>query len=212
MLSKQVRASLWVSRASRTIVDMPTSVCCPHSPAARAIVGVGFVLGLALAPLGCSSSTPAATTAGTGAPGATDRGAATPGIPGDGTTIAPVAREILGQIEAPMAPGYTQYLLKVTIQPGATLPKHHHPGIEVARIVEGELTYKIDSGTADIGRNGSGTPTEQATGPTTVVLRAGDTVYENPTLEHDVVNSGKVPVVVSLAALIEDGQPIAIND
>jgi len=126
-------------------------------------------------------------------------------------TTAPVTREVLGQLAAPEAPGYDQYLMKVTIQANVKLPTHHHPGTQVSRIEEGELTYTLVSGSAKIGRNGSGAPTEEVKAPNVVVLRAGDTVYENESLVHFAENKGAHQVVVLMSAVLEAGEPVSIN-
>jgi quercetin dioxygenase-like cupin family protein len=116
----------------------------------------------------------------------------------------------LGQINAPQAPGYDEYLMRVTIQPGAKLASHRHPGTQIARIEQGELTYTIESGVAEVARNGASAPSEQVTSGD-VVLRPGDTVYENPELIHHAENRGGQPVIVHLGALLQTGQPVAIN-
>lgn len=155
---------------------------------------------LALVALACSntaSTTPATTTS----PPATTS-----------TSPATATREILGRFPAPEAPGYDQYLLRVTIPPGVELPAHHHPGMEVARIDQGALTYTILEGRAPIGRDGAEGPTEEVAAPAEVVLHAGDTVYEMSSMHHRAANRGGVPVVVLLASLIEVGQPITVND
>jgi quercetin dioxygenase-like cupin family protein len=146
-----------------------------------------------------------------------DAGSASSSAPTTGpAATAPAAatatREILGRIPAPEAPGYDQYLLRVTIPPGVALPAHHHPGLEVAHITQGELTYTIIEGTAPIGRAGAEGPTEEATAPAEVTLAAGDTVYEHEDMHHAAANRGDDAVVVLLASLIESGQPITVND
>src|SRR5690242_7208985 len=59
-----------------------------------------------------------------------------------------VTRAAFGQTEPANAPGQTLYLQQVTIAPGAKLPEHYHQGTQLARIMSGELTYDIVSGTA----------------------------------------------------------------
>jgi hypothetical protein len=128
-----------------------------------------------------------------------------------GGTIAPVTREVLGQSPSAEAPGHDQYLMRVTIQGGVKLPTHHHPGSQVSRIEEGELTYTLVSGSAEIARNGASAPTEEVKAPTVVILRAGDTVYENEMLVHHGENKGTNRVVVLMSAVLESGEPVSIN-
>ncbi len=121
-------------------------------------------------------------------------------------------RDILGRYPTPQSPGYEQILMRVTVPAGAELAAHTHPGFEIARIEQGELTYTILQGTAEVGRGGAEEPTEQVSAPTEVVLSPGDTVYEPSGMHHKAANRGDVPVVILLATLIEIGQPIAIAD
>lgn len=138
-------------------------------------------------------------------------GSATPSASVANPTASPVTREVLGSEPAPSAPGYTEYLMRVTIQPGAKLADHYHPGIQIARIESGTLTYDIVTGTVGVGRAGSPTQTEQVTATAQVTLNPGDTVYENEGLVHHAENAGKVPVVVLLAALFKSDQGVAVN-
>ncbi len=123
-----------------------------------------------------------------------------------------VVREILGRFPTPQSPGYEQILMEVTVPPGAELAAHTHPGFEIARIVQGDLTYTILEGIAEVGRGGAEQPTEQVSAPAEIVLSPGDTVYEPTGMHHMAANRGAVEVVILLASLIEIGQPIAIAD
>jgi hypothetical protein len=159
----------------------------------RARTGLALAA-LALATIGCTGTAQVNASGGT-----------------TGGTIAPVTRDVLGQAPAPEAPGFDQYLMKVTIQGGVKLPAHHHPGTQVSRIEEGELTYTLVSGSAKVARNGAGAPTEEVKAPDTVILRAGDTVYETESLVHYGENKGTARVVVLMSALLESGEPVSIN-
>jgi len=127
-------------------------------------------------------------------------------------TIAPTTKEVLGQYPSPNAPGYTQYLLRVTIQPGVKLATHHHPGTQVSRITAGELHYTLVSGSAKVGRKGAEQPTEDVQAPVEIILQAGDTVYEVESLVHYGENKGTVPVVVEMNALLKSDEPTTINE
>ena len=118
--------------------------------------------------------------------------------------------EILAQHEPPEAPGFTMYLYEVAIPPGATIAPHHHPGQQMARIRAGTLTYTVVDGTLEIARDGSSTPTETVTGPATVTLEAGDTVFEAETMVHQAANEGDVPVEIVLSSLFTTGDDLSI--
>lgn len=118
----------------------------------------------------------------------------------------PVVRERLGATNPGNAPGQELFLEQVTIAPGARLATHFHEGTQVAHVVSGELTYNIVRGSATVLRADG---EEQATGPTVVILKAGDGVVETPDVVHYGANDGDVPVVIVLAALLADGAPMA---
>ncbi|MBV8851499.1 MAG: cupin domain-containing protein [Methylobacteriaceae bacterium] len=65
---------------------------------------------------------------GTGAPPA-----ATPGV----------TRKVLSQVDGPV-PGYTTIIVEATIEPGVTVGRHTHPGIESGYVVEGTFELPIE--------------------------------------------------------------------
>lgn len=120
----------------------------------------------------------------------------------------PVVREILGQTEGPPgAPGRRLTLVRYTIAPGAELAPHVHPGIQMASILSGTLSYRVVSGIATVQRQvaASGIPAsvEELAGPADTTLRAGDTVLEEESMVHFGANRMSEPVVI-LATLITD--------
>ena len=72
--------------------------------------------------------------------------------------------------------------MRYTIAPAAKLSPHIHPGVQLARIESGTLTYTIVSGTAMVTRAGGAA--EPVVGPTTISLAAGDSVAENLDMVH----------------------------
>jgi len=123
------------------------------------------------------------------------------------TTSNGITRADLGQASPVNAPGQVLYLQRVTIAPRSKLTQHFHQGTQVARIVSGVLTYNIASGTATLTHlNGK---SRTLTGPTTVKLRPGDSLVETQGLVHHGSNAGRKPVVIELAALLEEGAPLA---
>lgn len=121
-----------------------------------------------------------------------------------------VVSEILAEYEPSEAPGYTQYLYRVEIPPGASIDPHHHPGQQLARVQEGTLTYTVVEGTLEVGRDGDDVPSETVEAGTTVELEAGDTVFEAESMVHQAENQGDVPVRILLTALFESGADLSI--
>jgi hypothetical protein len=128
----------------------------------------------------------------------------------------PVLREILAAMEDPPgAPGRRLTLVRYTIAPGAKLAPHIHPGVQMASIVAGTLTYRVVSGSATVQRavGGDGAPrvTEELEGPAETTLGPGDAVIENGDMVHFGANETGDPVVI-LATLITDAsQNLAVT-
>ena len=129
--------------------------------------------------------------------------------PGPATTVAPVVRDLLAvNVDPPGAPGRTLSLVRYTIAPGAQLPSHVHPGVQIAAIQEGTLSYTIISGTATIKRS-SGV-TESMTGPGKTALSPGDAVTETGDMVHFGANATSAPVVILASLLTESGRDLAV--
>jgi quercetin dioxygenase-like cupin family protein len=127
------------------------------------------------------------------------------------TTAAPVPvlRDVLdNDMSPPGAPGRTLSLVRYTIAPGAKLAPHVHPGVQIASIESGTLTYTVISGTALVRRAGASTDTPTA-GPTTIQLRRGDAVTEVGNMVHFGDNKTKDPVIILATLLTEHGHPLA---
>ncbi|RPI51770.1 MAG: cupin domain-containing protein [Acidobacteria bacterium] len=150
------------------------------------------------------------------APGCTD-GVHGPTEPTEttATSAEPVIREILAQMDSPPgAPGRRLTLVRYTIAPAAQLAPHIHPGVQVASIVSGTLTYEIVSGTATIhraiGANGVPARTEALTGPARTTLGLGDAVIEEGQMVHFGSNRTTEPVVIS-ATVITEGSDLSVS-
>ena len=124
------------------------------------------------------------------------------------TASAGIIRDNLGGPLPGTAPGQRLSLWHYTIPAGSRLSPHRHPGWQVARVVAGTLSYTIIAGEATVLR-GSGA-TEIHTIGETITLASGDTIIENPDLQHFGANEGTVPVEIYASSLFEDGQPPAI--
>jgi quercetin dioxygenase-like cupin family protein len=123
-------------------------------------------------------------------------------VQGNGITRTP-----LGEASPANAPGQTMYLQQVTIAPHAKLPEHFHQGTQVAHVISGVLTYNIVSGSVAVSRAGG--RTEVVSGPDTVLLQSGDALVETRSLVHFGANDTDEPVVIELAALLQQGAPLA---
>ncbi len=124
-----------------------------------------------------------------------------------------VVREVLGQGLPAAAPGQALALVRYTIPPATTLPPHVHPGVQVAHIVSGRLTYTVLTGEAPVtwsagGRQPGRTETIAAGGVTE--LGPGDAVVEYPGVAHFGRNDGTEPVVILASTLLAADQPAAI--
>jgi quercetin dioxygenase-like cupin family protein len=124
-----------------------------------------------------------------------------------GAEVTEVTRTELAEAAPEGAPGQVLYLQEVTIPPGEQLAEHFHQGTQLATVRSGTLTYNLVRGTVDITRAGG--EQEEATGPSTVELEAGDSIVERETVVHFGANDGDEPVVITLAALLESGAPMA---
>jgi len=119
----------------------------------------------------------------------------------------PIRRIVYGTAQPQNAPGQAMNLQQVEIDPGAKLAEHFHAGTQIATIKEGVLTYEVVSGSVErVLKNGS---TETVTAPSTLKLRVGDTIVENEGLVHYGANHGKKTVIIEVAALLHDGEPLA---
>lgn len=122
-----------------------------------------------------------------------------------------VQRDILGQVvDPPGAEHSTLSVVRYTIPAGAELHAHIHPGVQVARIEEGELTYTIEFGAATI-RRAAADADEQVAGPATITLGPGDTVTEFATMVHFGANQTDRPLVIIATLLTADGEGLAVE-
>jgi quercetin dioxygenase-like cupin family protein len=126
----------------------------------------------------------------------------------------PVVREALAQDVNPAgAKGRTLGLSRVDVQPGAQLALHRHPGVQIARIDQGVLTYTVVTGAVNVWH---GNPEVKATKVRTIrsgqtaPIRAGQWIVEKPGTIHRARNRGKKTIVIYIASLFRNGAPPAI--
>jgi quercetin dioxygenase-like cupin family protein len=134
-----------------------------------------------------------------------------------GAKDAPVVRTALAQdVDPAGARGQTLGLSRVTVEPGAELALHRHPGTQIAYIQRGTLTYWVVRGRPVEVRSGS----PEASGGARLIrriaagqsgkVRAGQWVVELPGTIHHAANRGDVEIEILIASLFKDGKPAAI--
>jgi quercetin dioxygenase-like cupin family protein len=127
---------------------------------------------------------------------------------------APVVREALAQdVDPAGGKGRTLGLSRVDVPAGAELPLHRHPGVQIARIHRGVLTYTVVTGSVEVWR---GNPEVEATKVRTIAagrtapIRAGQWIVEKPGTIHRAANNGRKPIVIYISSLFRTGAPPAI--
>jgi quercetin dioxygenase-like cupin family protein len=99
-----------------------------------------------------------------------------------------IKRVILKRIAGP-TPDFETLLASAEIEPGFLVPRHIHPGIESAYIVEGVAVFSIDGGEDR-------------------EVKAGDAVQIPARRPHSLRNGDKPMKIVS-TYILEKGQPIS---
>jgi quercetin dioxygenase-like cupin family protein len=100
-----------------------------------------------------------------------------------------VTRKILSQTDGPM-PGYTTLLVEATIEPGVSVARHTHPGIESAYVLEGGFELPIQ-------------------GQETRMIKAGDGFQIPPETPHAGGKPGTAKSVILITNVVEKGKPLA---
>lgn len=129
--------------------------------------------------------------------------AATPEAP------AVVVRDVLSSAEPGSAPGEVLALVEYTIPAGAVLIVHTHPGVQMATVEAGTLTYHvIEGGSAPVTRADG---TEELIGPgESTTFEVGDSFVEPEGMVHYGENLTDEPVVLMVASLFAADEPAAI--
>ena len=100
-----------------------------------------------------------------------------------------VSRKILSQSDGP-APGYVTLLVAIEIEPGVTIGRHTHPGIESAYILEGGFELPIE-----------GQPTKS--------FKPGDAVVIPANTPHAGNKNGDKKTRIVSTYIVEKGKPLA---
>ena len=77
---------------------------------------------------------------------------------------------------------------RVDIAPGASSPRHRHPGVEIAHVLQGTLEYRLD-------------------GQAPVTLKAGDSLFIPAGTFHVARNVGSSPASELATYILETGKP-----
>ncbi len=128
-------------------------------------------------------------------------------------TAPAASAEILAHGTPAAAPDQELSLARVTVPPGAIIAPHEHPGLQLASIVSGTLTYTVLTGEVTLTRaatSGTPGPVERITAGQTVAIRPGDWVAETPGNAHMAQNAGAEPVVILISRLFTAGEPASI--
>ena len=86
-------------------------------------------------------------------------------------------------------PNREVWQLRVTFAPGASFPRHKHPGEEIIYVLEGAIEYDVD-----------GTPP--------VTLKGGDVLFVPYGVVHAAKNIGSVPAAELGTYVVEKGKPL----
>ena len=89
------------------------------------------------------------------------------------------------------APGREVIQVLVELAPGASFPRHRHPGEEVAYVTEGRFEYRLD-------------------GQPAVILEAGDALFIPAGAVHAVTNLGSGKVSELATYIVEKGEPLVV--
>jgi len=120
-----------------------------------------------------------------------------------------VVREVLSSDDPESAPGEVLALVRYTIPAGAVLPVHIHPGVQMATVESGVLTYHvIEGGSAPVTRADG---TEETIGPgESTTFEVGDAWVEPEGMVHYGENPTSEPVVLMATSLLAADEPAAI--
>jgi quercetin dioxygenase-like cupin family protein len=121
----------------------------------------------------------------------------------------PITRDVLAQARNPVGGhGRTIALSRVTIDPGAALDFHHHPGTQISQVTRGTLTYWVRTGGVTV-RRGDRVVRRIRSGQHGEIP-AGDWIVEQPGTIHRGANLGRTPVVILIGSLFRNGAPPSI--
>jgi len=123
--------------------------------------------------------------------------------------FAGVTIETLGNGAPPAAPGMVVVLLRITMAPGALIPRHVHPGQVILYVESGTFGTTFGDGDAVITRAvTAGTPVAEAVQTNVeITMLPGDSVSYSKVTTHIMHNIGDKPLVLLVSALLAADQP-----
>lgn len=110
------------------------------------------------------------------------------GVEAQNAPTAGLKRTLIKQTDGPVD-GYVTVEMRIDIEPGATVARHTHPGIESGYVVEGGIELAVD-------------------GEETRALAPGDGFQVPTRLVHGSKNGSAQTVIVS-TYVVEKGKPLA---
>jgi uncharacterized RmlC-like cupin family protein len=113
--------------------------------------------------------------------------------------------ETLGSISAVEGSGSRLVLMRFTLDPGASIRRHSHPGTAVITVVSGVLETELVRGSATINRAGV---EESAEIGSTIELTAGDSIACAENAGKTMANGGEEPLVLVASMLLDPNQPV----
>jgi quercetin dioxygenase-like cupin family protein len=123
-------------------------------------------------------------------------------------------RTMLAQAVDPAgAPGRTLGLACVTIPAHTRLALHRHPGVQLAYVQKGTLTYTVERGAVNVYSGAADQDprvVRRVAAGETGSVHAGEWVIERPRVVHFGANKGDRPVTILLATLFKNGRPASI--
>ncbi len=88
-------------------------------------------------------------------------------------------------------PGHEAVQVRVDFAPGASAPKHHHPGEEIAYVIQGALEYQLD-------------------GQKPVTLMAGQSLFIPTGVAHSARNVGDGKASELATYIVTNGSPLVV--
>ena len=122
-------------------------------------------------------------------------------------TTEPVTREVLAKGKPAGEPCQVLELVRYTIDPEIILPAHTHPGMQISKIVSGEITYFVVKGEVEITQT-DGSVKILKSGEQ-IKLHSGDSVVEPGGVVHFGQNHGSEPVVLLSSSLFPCDAPFS---
>jgi len=121
-----------------------------------------------------------------------------------------VTRDVLSETEPESAPGELFELVRYVIPAGAVLPVHTHPGVQMATVESGTLTYHVVANGSITVTRADGTVEEIGPGET-ATMDVGDSWVEPEGMVHYAENLTGEDVVLMSSSLLDADQPSAIT-